>query len=247
MRMSRVFKALGPIDLRNVRRDPLLGWIVAMPLLVALLLRLAIPPLTTTLRAQLGFDLTPFYPVILSYFVIMMLPLIVGMVIGFLLLDERDDGTLTALQVTPLALPSYLAYRVLVPMGITIALLFVAFPLAGLGTLNFGHIFISALVAAPLAPLIALTLAALAQNKVQGFAVLKGLGGALSAPPVLGYFVRSTWHWAFGLFPTFWPMKVYWVLDAGEPNAWLFVAIGLTYQGLLLALLMRRFDQVMHR
>jgi fluoroquinolone transport system permease protein len=247
MRMTRVFKALGPIDLRNVRRDPLLGWILLMPLLVAVVLRLAMPPLAQALWEQLSFDLTPYYPMILSFFVIMMQPLMVGMVIGFLLLDERDEGTLTALQVTPLGLPAYLAYRVLVPMGITMTLLFVAFPLAGLGTLNFTHIFVAALVSAPLAPLLALVLAALAQNKVQGFAVLKGIGALLSVPPALAYFISPPWQWAFGVFPTFWPMKVYWMLGAGEPNVRWAVVIGLMYQALVLAILMRRFDRVMHR
>jgi fluoroquinolone transport system permease protein len=44
-------------------------------------------------------------------FLVVVMPALVGMVIGFLLLDQRDDQTLAALQVTPLTLNGYLIYR----------------------------------------------------------------------------------------------------------------------------------------
>ena len=40
---------------------------------------------------------------------LMTAPGIVGMVVGFLLLDERDERTLSALRVTPLSMRRYLA------------------------------------------------------------------------------------------------------------------------------------------
>ena len=40
----------------------------------------------------------------------------VGTVVGFLLLDQRDDQTMTALLVTPLSLGDYLRYRMTLPM-----------------------------------------------------------------------------------------------------------------------------------
>lgn len=43
-------------------------------------------------------------------------PDLVGMVIGFLLLDERDTQTLDALRVTPLSMRRYLAYRISAPL-----------------------------------------------------------------------------------------------------------------------------------
>ena len=37
------------------------------------------------------------------------------------------------------------------------------------------------------------------------------------------------------------------MLDGGEPSVWLFFAIGLAYQLLVLALLLRRFHVVVYR
>ncbi len=246
MNAIRTIRALGPIDIKSVRRDSLLGWMIFMPIMTALIVRWLVPFITTALQNQLGFDLTPYYPVIMSYFFIMFTPMAYGWVIGFLLLDERDDQTLYALQVTPLKLNNYIAYRVVVPFLLSVVMTMVAFPMAGLVTIQWAQLLLISLVAAPIAPFMALLMAAVAQNKVQGFALMKGIGGVMLGP-VIAFFIQSNWQILFGLFPTYWAAKVYWLLDAGAPGVWVFVAIGLVYQALLLFVLLNRFDKVMHR
>ncbi len=246
MRLANVIRALGPIDLRSVQRDSLLRWMVLLIPLMALLIRWLVPSLTGQLADRLDFDLVPYYPVIISYFFVMLVPLMFGMVIGFLLLDERDDQTLAALQVTPLSMANYLAYRIATPMLLSIALLLAVIPLTGLNRIGFLPLLLVSLGAAPLAPVFALFLATFAANKVQGFALMKGLGAVLIAP-VVAFFVASGWQLAFGLMPTYWPVKVYWLLDAGRTDIWGFYIAGLLYQFVLLILLLRRFDRVLHR
>jgi len=242
MTISDVFKALGPIDLRNVRRDQLLAWVMFLPLLLALILRLLVPWLSQALFARLGFDLRPYYPLILSYSVITMFPATFGVVVGFLLLDERDEGTLTALRVTPLSMTNYFLYRVSLPTVLTFAMMFFAFPIANLGRLDLPAVLVASLAAAPLAPLFALLLAGFAANKVQGFAVIKAVGGILLVVPLFGYFVPARLQWAFAVLPTFLPMKVYWVLEAGEALPWGYLLMALAYQAVMTVLLLRRFN-----
>jgi hypothetical protein len=244
--MAYVLKALGPIDARNVRRDSLLLWMALMPFVFVLIFRFLVPWVRDGLLAQFDFDLAPFFTLIMSYAFIIGTPLLFGVVIGFLLLDERDDQTLTALQVTPLSLTSYLAYRIAWPVLISTGMTIITFPMANLVTFPMGHLFLVALLAAPLAPTFALFMAAFAQNKVQGFAIMKASGTFLVLP-LLGYFIRSNWQWAFGLIPTYWPAKLYWVLDAGEPGAWIYFVVGVVFQVALLVLLLRRFNRVMHQ
>ncbi len=244
MRAIDVLKALGPIDVRSIRRDALLRWIVMYPIALALLVRLGVPALALWLAIQFQFDLTPYWTLLLS-FVLLLVPVITGAVIGFLLLDQRDDDTLTALQVTPLTLNGYLVYRITIPILLTMAMIMVVIPLAGLVEMGLFPLFLTALDVAPLAPIFALFLAAFAKNKVQGFALMKGLG-ILMWPPLIAYFVSSGWQWAFGLFPTYWPVKLFWMLEAGERGAWLCLLIGLAYQFCLLTALVRRFNRVMH-
>ena len=247
MKVMNVFKALGLIDSRNVSRDAMLTWIVFIPILCALIIRWGVPPLAEQVLKQYKFNLKPYYPVILSYFFVMMPPAMFGAVIGFLLLDERDSNTLAALQVTPLTLNNYLIYRISVPIILTIALMFIIFPIANLERLNFLTILITSLTAAPIAPLFAISLSAFAENKVQGFALMKGFGFVFLIIPLFAYFVQSGWHWVFGILPTFWPMKVYWILEAGKNNIFVYVIVALIYQFAILTFLLRYFNKVIHR
>jgi hypothetical protein len=40
---------------------------------------------------------------------------------------------------------------------------------------------------------------------------------------------------------------VYWLLESGAANVWLYAAIGLLYQAVLIVLSQRRFYKVLHR
>lgn len=245
MSIGRVFKALGPIDAQSVRRDSLLRWMIVFPVLIALLLRWGVPLFAAALAEQFQFDLSPYYPVVMS-FVVLITPVLFGMIVGFLLLDERDDQTLTALQVTPMPLSSYLAYRVGLPMALSVVMTILIFSIAALVEIEVPSLLLAALIAAPLAPLLALFLAALAENKVQGFALVKA-SGITFLPPVIAYFIESAWQLAVGILPTYWPVKVFWLLYAGDPTFWLYALAGVAYQALLLTALLRRFNNVMHR
>lgn len=247
MNAFQAVRALGPIDARGIRRDGTLSWMIFLPLLSAVILRLGIPPLTDQLMAQSGFDLTPYYPVMLAYFFVVMSPVIFAVLIGFLLLDEKDDKTLTALQVTPLSLNAYLAYRIIVPVVLTIVMMFILFPLAGLDELPGWQMLLVAIAAAPLSPMFALYLASFAQNKVQGFALMK-LSGVILFVPIFAFFVHSGWELAFGIIPTYWPMKVYWLLTSGQTSGlWVYVLIAVVYQSAVTALFARRFNKMMLR
>ena len=58
---------------------------------------------------------------------------------------------------------------------------------------------------------------------------------------------RYNWQILLGVVPTYWPIKLYWVLYAGQTGGWIYFVVGMVYQMLILAVLMRRFNTVMHR
>ncbi len=245
MKTAQALRALGPIDAKSVVRDPLLRWIAFYPLLPALMIRWGAPWLAVRLQEQYGFDLVPYYPLLVS-FVLLLTPMLAGMVIGFLLLDQRDDRTLSALQVTPLSLNGYLLYRVSLPVALSFLVTLAVVPLAGIVAVGTGTLLLSALASAPLAPFYALTLGAFAENKVQGFALTKAMG-ILLIPPVMAYFVPPPWQYAFGLDPVYWPAKLFWMLQAGETGYPAVLFAGLAWQGILLVVLLRVFNRVMSR
>jgi fluoroquinolone transport system permease protein len=170
-----------------------------------------------------------------------------GTVAGFLLLDQRDDQTLTAILVTPLRLGGYLQYRLTGVILVSAALGSIMVPLAALSETTLLQLVLSAAVAAPLAPIYALFLGTFAANKVQGFALAKAIG-VVFVPCVAAYFVAGPWQSAFGLLPHYWPLKVFWLFDEGATAAAMGHALlGLVWQGMLVAMLVRRFSRVLKR
>ena len=242
---TAAIRALGLIDVKSIARDSMLRWLIGMPVVFALLFRWGVPMLRDVLAERYAFDLATYYPLLTS-FLVLIVPTLMGSVVGFLLLDQRDDRTLTALQVTPLTVEGYLLYRIAVPMAVSVGLMMAMIAITDLVTMGAAPALIASLQAAPVAPLYALFVGAFASNKVQGFALLKA-AGVLAWPPILAYFVSSQWQDAFGIDPLYWPVKVFWMLESGETGVWPYFLIGLLYQALLGAILLRRFKAVISR
>ena len=135
----------------------------------------------------MGFDLTP-SPSPRNGGLLDAAPGMVGMVIGFLFLDERDARTLTALRTTPMSMHLYLGYRIALPLLLGTASTLIGYPLTGLTPLPLSALLPIAIVAGVSAPILALVLAIAAPNKVAGFAVVKVMN-AVNLLPVVAYFV----------------------------------------------------------
>jgi fluoroquinolone transport system permease protein len=238
---ARRLPALVSLDARNILRDPLLRWMILFPFALGLLMRLGAPVLDEALPARSGAGLAPWHPLAMA-FVLLSIPMLSGMVIGFLLLDQRDDRTLAALQVTPISPGVYLAYRLALPMALSLLLSLVVPPITGLPLPGAAGLAAAALLAAPLAPFYALLLGALAANKVQGFALTKA-AGVLLAAPAAAWFVEEPWQWLFGAVPLYWPAKFYWMAHAeaaGTAMAACFLG-GAAVQGAAVWALLARF------
>ncbi|HEV8191784.1 MAG TPA: hypothetical protein VGP82_09915, partial [Ktedonobacterales bacterium] len=133
---------------------------LAIPLVMALALalRLGGPTIAGLLWARYAFDLAPYFPLITGVFVATV-PMLMGMVVGLLLLDERDDRVLTVLLVTPMPLGAYLAYRRIIPALIAVAATLIGFPLVGLISAPLSALPAAGALAARGCPLMALFLA----------------------------------------------------------------------------------------
>jgi len=236
---ARAWRALAAADSRILLRDPLLGWVLLLPLSVALMLRVLIPPIANALAGN-GFRLEPYYPLIMSGY-LMTAPGIVGMVVGFMLLDERDSRTFSALRVTPLSIRRYLGYRLTVPLIAGTLMTLLAYPLAGLTPMPLQGLLPITIVGGMSAPTLALVLAIAAPNKVAGFAVVKVLN-IINLLPLIAYFVPMPAQMFAGILPAFWPMRAFWA--AADGTSVLPFLIGGTISGLTALLLtVRLFEK----
>ena len=235
-------RAFGVNDFKSIKRDSLLIYMLIIPPMMVLAVRLILPWLTGSLAERFGFDLVPYYPMLLSFFFVLQLPLLFGLLVGLLILDERDDDTLTALRVTPISMTGYALYRGGAAVFLSTLYIIVALPLTGLIPSSLLPALIPiAFVSGALAPLFGLILATLASNKVEGLALMKALSIFLIGP-LAAYFIDSNWQLLMGILPTYWPAKAFWVASE-RGNFWPYVAIGAIYNLLLVTLFLRRFRE----
>ncbi len=240
MNFWRVLRTLGPLDARNVLRDPLLRWMVLVPLLPAILLRYAWPLTARWLQSSYQFDLHN-YDLLLVGFFLIFLPYFYGVLIGLLLLDERDSHTLTALRITPLSPGAYLGYRVLIPLVLTLGFTLLLLPLLPVALPPPGNRLLIALPALLQTPVFALFMGTSVSNKVAGLALYKALGTAFFLPMLI-YFWKSPWHWSLAIFPSFWQLKL--LQLQGQLPFWGVLGLALLLHGYLLWLLLLRFRRI---
>lgn len=242
--LTRSLRTLLIGDARNVGREAFLVYICLLEFIYAIPLRFAVPAVSRALEGR--FDLVPYYPLIAGYILMLTVPLFLGMAVAFLLLDERDGHVLEALLVTTMPLQLYLGYRVALPMVLSVAITLAIVPIAGFVTIPLPVLLPVALVLALNAPLVTLLIASVAENKVQGFAIVKFLG-VVALVPVVAWFIPAPWqHLAGFLHPGYWPVRAYWAFVAGEGGFWLYLGVGVLLQAGAIALLIRRFMRVVY-
>jgi hypothetical protein len=197
-------------DLAVMRRDPLLVMIGLSPLLLGLSLRLGYPPVHQWLITAYAVDLDPYRPLLLGLAVVLHVPVVFGMIGALLVLDDADSRALTALRVSPLTLHRYLGYRAaLVTVAAAIGLA-TSVPLSALAPAGAAGTLIAACVpAALLAPLVMIVAVAVADDRVQGVAVLKALGLPVYLP-VAGWWLNGAAAWLLAPLPTWWVLRSVW-------------------------------------
>lgn len=227
-------------DARRLLRDQFLLGTSVYIVVVALALRWLVPWMQAALLESNGVDIGPYVPMGVSYFVLVNSSILTGMVGGFLLLENREERTLSAMMVTPTPLAVPLA-----TLGGMIVLVGSVIPVAlsaaiGVGVPPLGVVLLSALVASPMGVAIALLLATVASNKVEAFAAMK-FTSILGLVPVGAFFLPEPWQYLAGLVPIYWPCKMWWLAAAGEGGwAWM-MAPALLVEGVWVWALVRRF------
>lgn len=185
---------LGGNDLRNIFRDKALALIFFVPFVIIPLLRFATPVLSKQFPIVTGY-----YPLILAAFCYLMANF-PAFLVSFIMLDEKDEGVLTAIKVTPFSLPHLLAYRVflIVVLGTLFSTLVIL--LSRLVQTDLWLTLSISVLFAMIAPITTLTVLTFARNKIEGLSILKGLSVILMLP-LLSFFFDNSWTLVLGIVP----------------------------------------------
>ncbi|MBU0997369.1 MAG: hypothetical protein KKE16_04915 [Firmicutes bacterium] len=151
---------------------------------------------------------------------------VMGAMLGFSLLENKDENTLINIAVTPVTVSGYATFKVIYTT--VIAFLANLFMVGGLklvavnkyvitigtttikllDTINIGEMLAFSFVASLVVPMIALVIGAVAKNKVEGFAFMKSSGIIILIPllALLNMF-KDAKQYILGIVPNFWAMK----------------------------------------
>lgn len=220
-------------DLRQIFRDQTLTFFLAIPFALIAFVRYFLP------------CLTELYPAVAEYHRYIMMSgaiqtsTMFGFITAFIFLDEKDENVLQVIRVFPISPQYFLLLRLTFA---TVFSTFGAFLMICLSGIAFPGFFNAALLAflyGLAAPIIALTLATFANNKVEGIAYFKGLNLLLLLPMAV-FFVSFPVKYLAAIVPTFWTYSLYDVsLDNG--NVIFYFLVGLAVHFIVLGILFYQF------
>ena len=184
-------------DMKSTFRDPSLIMILCVPLLIILILRFGFPfllqyvPGAVDYRAEIVSSLTLIGSV---------LP---GIIMSFILLDEKDVQLIPVIKATPVSLSGFMATRLffMIVTGFVMSLLVLL--LNGIYVIPAIQAMQVSLLAGLNSPILILLVSHFAKNKVEGLALIKVATVTLFIPVVI-FFFDQPWEYALGIFPAFW-------------------------------------------
>jgi fluoroquinolone transport system permease protein len=225
-------------DYKLLKGDPMLMLSMAVPFILWALMQFVIPWVIDLVMEQWNTDLSPYYRQAGTFF-LMLIPMMMGMVYGFILLDERDGGIITAISVTPTGKAGYLKLRLGIPLIISFVAILLFQVLLDLSeTLNLVQLITISAIIASQSLILLLFLGAFADNKVMGLAISKGFG-ILLLGPMLDYIIPPPYNWSGAYSPMFWASRT--LLAETELGFWFYACITILFQSLLLWILFIKF------
>jgi len=185
-----------------IRRDPMLVLLILAPFIAGGVFRIGLPLLQPVLMNAFALNLTPWYP-LADMLLLTLTPMMAGMLCGFLMLDERDDGLGEYYSVTPLGGAGYIVSRLALPVLWSIVIAPVLMLLFSLTRPDLLRVLCIAVAGGVFGAVSTLMLLCFAGNKVEGLAVSKILG--LTMMPILVPIITSSpWGLIAGVCPAYW-------------------------------------------
>lgn len=247
-------------EAKTIIRDPINIYMLAFPAIILALSAFVFPMIFDSIDPMKGVMLK-ITMLLLIIIILTFGPFFLAIMATFLLLEHKDEHTLTTIAVTPVGTSGYLKFKltytylmsvvgIIIVLGGTKLLAGDKYSIMGVsffGSTSPAHIISFAFVSGLSTPALALLQGSLAKNKVEGFAMIKGTGILALVPALM---VLETFQgklqYLLGLFPNFWAIKGMLVnfmpmADSSDLSFPVYLLIGCVYNLILLAVAYRLF------
>ena len=189
-------------DIKQILRDPVMTLLLVAPLLLISVFKILEVFLIPFLVQKTGFDVMPYASYVFS-FILLMNSGMLGIVTGFMMLDERDGNIAQLLEVTPLGRNGYLINRLSFASILSVLYCLISFAVFSLVNLPFYSVILLCFLSAIYAAIIGLLIYSGADDKVKGLTFAKGLNSlvlfAFTDLFALNWLTFISWF-----FPPYW-------------------------------------------
>lgn len=195
------------MEIKKWTRDSLLLFMLMYPFLFGALGAFGVPAILD----QFAINIDPrFLADLVLVMLAMMTPIIFGFVVGFSIMDDRDDHIIDSIMTSPLEVFWFIWIKLALIYVFSFISTLIIFYMTFVGLeLSFDIFWRFALIAAVISLIsiqFTLLINAIAKNKIEGFAVVKGMG-LFAIIPVASLFIKDWREFFFGIIPQFWPAK----------------------------------------
>jgi len=224
-------------DFKLIKREPMMLFLILLPILLIVIFTLIKQIGIGLIEDLLKIDLSQYRPYI-DVMAVMIEPLMIGTVLGFLMIDEKDARILQLLVVTPIGFGGYLKKRMLMPSILCAIYTFALIVSMGIKlpyTIMMAVILMGILESLT----IGFAIMTLAEDKIKGLTMAKGLSGLIVfafADLIPVQFIKII---AYGV-PYYWIGQV--VLDGNFLN----ISLGLIVHGIYLGWMILRLRKMVY-
>lgn len=190
-------------DLKIIFRDETLYIMFFLPVIFILVCRLLVPLIPKYIYPEL----TEYYWLIVAGLtsVTASTP---SFLIGFILLDERDENVHILHKVLPLPSNFILKCRTIFMILASFIFSLLILQFNGLIKMNFIYMIMISILFSLIPPLLTFSIVSIAKNKIVAATLYKGLSMFLVLP-IAAFFIKSTWRFSFGIIPFFWTFNAF--------------------------------------
>ncbi|MFA6693095.1 MAG: hypothetical protein WCR73_05005 [Acholeplasmataceae bacterium] len=231
-----MFKLVFVHELKNMIRDKMYAFFLVYPIIISVVSYFLIPYLK---------DINPLASDITFLALLLMNSFIFGVVTSFTLLDDQDDNVLLSLKITPISVRLYVLFKLLMSyvFGIISTLLILISVDYFTQTQLLDIIFI--LILAPIqGPILAMLIASISRNKVEGFVIMK-LSGLILMVPIAALFLTDWKELLISIFPGFWTARLFSMqfmpLDYFLKESYIYFILGVCVNLLIFVLLYKLY------
>lgn len=216
-------------------------FMLVYPILFGIIGRYALPAIAETS----DFAIEPYADFILAVLT-MITPVAFGALIGFSILEDRDDNIIDSVNVTPLSFNQFMSFRLIMVFIFSFAACMFVIWFSDIVALSWDKIIVVAAITSLSAPLTGLFINIFSSNKIEGFAIMK-LMGMIIILPVISLIFTDAKELFFGIVPAFWPAKMISAIVRGDDLVHLsynlYLWIGLGYALFANAIIYRIFNR----